>query len=177
MDPEVMFKEAKKMRKMSMLARKETSWYTYIESLEDFRVIDFLGRGTFGDVFLAQSTSTKLAVALKCLDKDALITGRQHHFVKREIAALQIMNHPFIVKFYNVFTSSRKVFLAMEYIKGLELWTYMLKFAGAGPYGGLPIAQATLYAATLLLALEHIHAQGYIYRDLKVRPAHASSNM
>lgn len=53
-DPEMLFKEAKKMRSMSLLARKETPWYTYIDSLVDFEVVSVLGRGTFGDVFEAK---------------------------------------------------------------------------------------------------------------------------
>lgn len=80
-------------------------------------------------------------IAIKCLDKDALIDGKQHVFVQREVAALQLMNSPFIVHFHDVFTSARKVFLAMEYIPGVELWTYLLKYGGTGPYGGIPIEQ------------------------------------
>ena len=87
---------------------------------------------------------TGLLVAVKCLDKDALIEGKQHLFVQREIAALQLMNSPFVVHFHNVFTSSRKVFLIMEHIQGVELWTYLLKYGGGGPYGGIPIKQVNI---------------------------------
>lgn len=96
---------------------------------------------------------TGLSVAVKCLDKDALIEGRQHLFVKREVAAVQIMNSPFIVRFHNVLTSARKVFIVMEYINGVELWTYLLKYGGSGPYGGIPIEQVCLLALSIALIL------------------------
>ena len=140
-DPETLFKEAKKVRSLSLLTKKEQWRYTIIESLEDFTVVSVLGAGTFGDVFEARCRKTNTVIAIKCLDKDALVESRQHLFVPREISALQLMNSPFIVDFHAVFTSSRKVFLAMEYIEGLELWTYLLKFAGSGPYDGIPVEQ------------------------------------
>lgn len=168
-DPEELFREAKKTRHNSMIARTGTGWFTYIHSFDDYSIVDFVGRGTFGEVYSAVSKTSGAYIAIKCLDKDALIQGKQLHFVKREVAALQLMNHPFVVKFYNVISSARKLFLAMEYIPGIELWTYMLKYAGNGPYGGIPIDQAIIYTSTILLALEHVHSQGYIYRDLKVK--------
>lgn len=98
------------------------------------------------------SLQTGLSVAVKCLDKDALIEGKQHLFVQREIAALQLMNSPFIVHFHSVFTSSRKVFLIMENIQGVELWTYLLKYGGDGPYGGIPIKQVQLLIIAFVLS-------------------------
>ena len=57
-----LFTEAKKMRSMSMLARKDTQWFIHIDSLEDFEVVSFLGRGTFGDVFGARSKKVSIRV-------------------------------------------------------------------------------------------------------------------
>jgi serine/threonine protein kinase len=45
-----------------------------------------------------------------------------------------------------------------------------------GPFGGIPIHSATLYAATIILALEHIHDQGYTFRDLKPENLLIASN-
>lgn len=45
------------MRSQSLLARKETYRFRYIPSLEDYTAVAILGRGTFGDVFAAQSKS------------------------------------------------------------------------------------------------------------------------
>lgn len=48
------------MRSLSLLARKDTQWFMHIDSLSDFQVVSFLGRGTFGDVFGAQSEKVVL---------------------------------------------------------------------------------------------------------------------
>ena len=57
----------------------------------------------------------------------------------------------------------------MEYIPGIDLWTYLYSNENKhnGPYGALPLASTSLYGANILLALEHIHSQGFCYRDLK----------
>jgi serine/threonine protein kinase len=65
-------------------------------------------------------------------------------------------------------TPLRVIFL-LEYIPGIELWTYLYHYKGAirGPYGGLDMVSVATISGSILLALEHIHSHGYAYRDLK----------
>lgn len=56
--------------------------------------------------------------------------------------------------------SARKIFLVLEFISGGELWSYLYDQTSnikKGPYGGCELTEATLHAATVILALEHIH--------------------
>jgi len=139
-------------------------------SLSELEVIKALGSGTFGSVVLARHKDTDRLLALKCLDKDAIIKSSQVQYVKREIISLQKFCHPFVAEYYGVLLSPRKVIFMLEFITGGEVWSYLYKpppGAIKGPFGGLPVKEATLFAATICLALEHIHGLGYAYRDLK----------
>lgn len=161
--------ETQKTRRKSIEFRAMLKSMRPTYALADLHITKRLGSGSFGDVYLAETKKDKnRKVALKCLDKDQLIEASQHHFVKREVSLLQLLKHPFVIEYYNVANTARKVIIVTEYIAGIELWTYMLEHAGSGPYGGIPIEHTTLYAATILLALEHIHDHGFIFRDLKV---------
>lgn len=167
-DPDSVIQQIKRNRYLTTTSRKDAKLATVVRSLEELNILDFLGRGTFGAVYLAESSKNKMKFAVKALDKESLIASKQHNFIKREIIALQLMHHPFIVDFYRIFESARKIYLLMEFVPGVELWGYMLKYSGSGAYGGIPIEHAKMFAANALLALEHIHNQGYVYRDLKV---------
>ena len=140
-------------------------------SLDGLELLQPLGRGTFGSVFLCkQSAHSDRYMALKCLDKKALVEAGQHHYVRREIIALENFQHPFLASYYGVLLSPRKIYLVLEFIPGGELWSYLydhLQEKDRGRFGGLELEQATHYAATVILALEHIHGLGYSYRDLK----------
>jgi len=114
----------------------------------------------------------KGALALKSLDKAALVENSQQGYIRREIAALQTCDHPFVVEYYGVTIRStattilllclnfilgvcwtpRKLFILMEHVPGGELWAYLhgngdaaaLKYE-KGPYGGLHKNSAALY--------------------------------
>ena len=145
--------------------------------LEDLVITGPLGKGTFGSVHKAHviSDQKKTSIALKCLDKRAVVEGNQQAYIKREISALQVCAHPLIVEYYGICWSPRKLFIRMEYIAGGEFWNYLHEdlpedqkpeFA-KGPYGGLTVNATALYIGNVVIALEHIHKKGYVFRDLK----------
>jgi CRP-like cAMP-binding protein len=154
--------------KSSML--EAPSDITFFDStLSDFTLVSTLGRGTFGQVYRAKQKSVTKEVALKCLDKSALVESSQHDYVRREAIALQHFSHQFIVEYYGILESPTKIIFMLEYVRGVELWTYLYenKSLDRGPYGGTKMSTSVLYAGCILLALEHIHQHGYAYRDLK----------
>lgn len=148
-------------------------------SITDFRIECLLGKGTFGHVYLGRDSRSDRFVALKCLEKKALVESSQQQYVRREAIALQHFTHPFIVEYYGVLTTPLKIIFLLEYIPGIELWTYLYQTKNRlkGPYGGLDMTTATLFAGSILLALEHIHSQGYAYRDLKPENIIIGSNL
>lgn len=169
-DTEKQIQLASERRKAAAKARRESLSTLSCNQLEDLSILQPLGQGTFGSVFLCQPKQSSKLMALKCLDKHALIQSSQHPYVRREIIALQTFQHPFIAEFYSVMISARKIFLLLEFISGGELWSYMYDShitRTKGEFGGIGLRECTLYAGTVLLALEHVHGLGYSYRDLK----------
>lgn len=161
-------------RKATAKARRLSLADFHCQSLADIAVYHPLGKGTFGSVFLCEYKFTNKLMALKCLDKRAVVESGQHMYVRREIIALSNFQHPFLAEYYGVVLSRRKICFLLEYIPGGELWSYLYdekhrenKERLIGEYGGIPLLQATLYVGTILMALEHVHNLGYTYRDLK----------
>lgn len=158
-------------RRMTASARRISLAPFQCDSLGDVDILQALGKGTFGNVFLVLHRRTAKHMALKCLDKKAVVENGQHRYVRREIFALQNFQHPFIADYFGVVLSRNKICFLLEFIPGGELWSYLYDEEGhskrKGEYGGIPMADVVLYAGTVVLALEHIHELGYIYRDLK----------
>lgn len=86
--------------------------------------------------------------------------------VKRVLAEQEILssaNHPFIVSLYHSFQSQDHVYFIMEYCSGGEFFRALQSWPGKC----LCEDEARFYAAEVISALEYLHLQGFIYRDLK----------
>ena len=146
-------------------------------SLADFQLLQTLGTGTFGRVFLARSlphhshrhhaTSRESSpipprfYAIKILIKSELVRLKQIEHTNSERLILSTVHHPFIISLFCTFQSPKYLFMCLDYVIGGELFTH-LRHAGRF----VPDV-AKFYAASIVLAVEYMHSQGIIYRDLK----------
>lgn len=140
---------------------------------ESFFLKETLGTGTFGRVRLVMykdSAKAKASVssvnipkifALKILKKSEILRLKQVEHVKAEKSILMMICHPFIVNMYSSWQDSTSVYMVMEYVIGGELFTQLRKV------GRFSNSTARFYAAEIVLALEHLHDQDIVYRDLK----------
>jgi len=141
-------------------------------TLDDFEIRRVLGTGGFGKVFLVSKTSGAQKgkfYAMKVLKKAVIVRNKETKEVEREINfyaklerdVLASVRHPFIVDLKYAFQARNKVYLIMEYLAGGELFMQLQKERM------LMEDTAIFYLSQVLLALEHLHTQGIIYRDLK----------
>lgn len=129
--------------------------------LDDFELKAVLGKGSFGKVMLVCKKDTQEVFAMKVLRKEAIIAGNQVQHTKAERSILQEVGNPFIVKLHYAFQTQGKLYLILDYVRGGELF-YQLKQEGL-----FSEERVRLYAAEIILALQHLHEKNIIYRDLK----------
>lgn len=130
-------------------------------SLDDIKIIETIGTGTFGRVCLCRYKNTDKYVAMKILAITDVIRLKQVEHVKNEKNILCDIRHPFIVNL--LWYTSNEVFLYMvfEYVSGGELFSYLRSV------GRFSTVSSVFYSAEIVSALEYLHARNIVYRDLK----------
>lgn len=131
-------------------------------SLEAFTTISVLGKGSYAKVLLVKKKDTGQVYAMKILKKKAVFEKHQerHVIAEREILS-RMNNNPFFVRFYYSFQNETKLFFVLEYCPGGELFNLIQTRGKIGE------AHTRFYACQIVLAIEALHAQNIIYRDLK----------
>jgi len=132
-------------------------------SLDDFKVLKVLGKGSFGTVVKVVQKSTNNIFAMKVMSKKELIRKKALRHIRRERSVLEYVSHPFVVGLLHAFITEAKVYLVLEYCAGGDLHQHLM----AADHSRFPEPQARFYTAELVLALEYLHELGVIYRDLK----------
>lgn len=120
-----------------------------------------IGKGTFAKVKLAVDADTGAAVAMKVLDKAAILNHRMHHQIKREISIMKIVRHPNIVRLNEVLAGQAKIYIILELVTGGEM------FDKIALQGKLCENEARKYFQQLIDAIDYCHSKGVYHRDLK----------
>ncbi|CAJ1944813.1 unnamed protein product [Sphenostylis stenocarpa] len=119
-----------------------------------------LGHGTFAKVYHARNLKTGQHVAMKVVGKEKVIKVGMMDQVKREISVMKMVKHPNIVELHEVMASKSKIYIAMELVRGGELFNKVSK-------GRLKEDVARLYFQQLISAVDFCHSRGVYHRDLK----------
>lgn len=133
------------------------------ESLGQFNVGEELGKGAFGQVFLATHRLTGERVAIKMMDVVAANKQDEKNDIrnKREIEYLSKFHHNNIVQVYQVIKAGNFMNIVQEYISGSELRKYV------DEKKGLDEKEASVFFQQLLASIEFIHKLQICHRDLK----------
>ena len=129
--------------------------------LKDLDNIKELGSGNFGSVNLVRNKKNKQFYAIKALDLDQIKKENLEVCVELEKNVLLKTDHPFIMKMVKYLKNDYYIFFINEYIKGKELWDVIRDI------GLLNKEQTQFYIASMLLAINHLHKNKIIYRDIK----------
>src|SRR4051794_2682947 len=125
-----------------------------------YTLIDMLGQGGMGRVYLARDTRLNRRVALKILSPERVNNPRAIARFQREARVGAQLQHENLVRIYDEGESGGKCYLVMEYIAGK---TIGLMIAEGGP---LPPSVAARLARQVALGLEHAQQKGLIHRDV-----------
>lgn len=130
-------------------------------SINDFEIVRVIGQGAFGQVMLARKRDDNKVLALKKLSKEDMIRKRQSLHVRAERDVLVKMNNPWIVQLHYSFQDEKFLYLAMEYLPGGDLMTWLMQKKI------FTLEETRFYMAELVLAVESIHKMNCVHRDLK----------
>lgn len=119
-----------------------------------------LGQGNFAKVYYARNLQTGQSVAIKVIDKEKILKVGLINQIKREISVMKLVKHPNVLQLYEVMASKSKIYFAIEYAKGGELFKKVAK-------GRLKEDVARNYFQQLISAVDFCHSRGVYHRDLK----------
>ncbi|KAI0820791.1 kinase-like domain-containing protein [Trametes gibbosa] len=132
-----------------------------------------IGKGSSGRVRLARHTKTGQYAAVKIVSKTALLNSRMSlcslgeeadrilHSIEREIVIMKLIDHPNIMRLYDVWETSSELYLILEYVEGGELFDYLCN------KGRLSASEALTYFHQIIAAIDYCHRFNIAHRDLK----------
>ena len=130
--------------------------------LDDLNYICKLGQGSFGQVCLVENKKTNYLYSIKAISINQIISNELTDTLLLEKQILLNIDHPFIVKLVKSLKDKTYIFLIMEYIKGKELYKLYLENDVFSKF------QSQFYSASMLLAINYLHQNHIIYRDIKM---------
>uniref|UniRef100_A0A3Q1ALU3 MAP/microtubule affinity-regulating kinase 3 n=1 Tax=Amphiprion ocellaris TaxID=80972 RepID=A0A3Q1ALU3_AMPOC len=126
----------------------------------NYRLLKTIGKGNFAKVKLARHVLTGREVAVKIIDKTQLNpTSLQKLF--REVRIMKILNHPNIVKLFEVIETEKTLYLVMEYASGGEVFDYLVA------HGRMKEKEARAKFRQIVSAVQYCHQRRIVHRDLK----------
>ncbi|KAJ3881272.1 Pkinase-domain-containing protein [Lentinula edodes] len=138
-----------------------------------------LGQGASGRVRIARHAKTGQMAAIKIIPKNLLASRaeglnlagaeaeRQEQSLRREVVLMKLIEHPNIMKLYDVWDLPDELFLVLEYVQGGELLEYLSKAIESGQKS-IPLSQALSYFQQIILAVSYCHRFNVSHRDLKL---------
>jgi len=130
------------------------------KTLSHYKVLEKIGQGGMGEVFLAQDTTLDRKVALKFLPEEMQQDSTSKKRFLREAKSAAALDHPYICHIHEVGEVEGKSFISMEYVQGETLKDKLAQ-------GPLPLKDALEKATEVAEALEEAHKQGIVHRDVK----------
>ena len=131
------------------------------ENLYNFSILSQLGKGSFGEVFLVRNQINSKLYAMKVIDKERMAGKNLIFYAMTERNVLSQIKHPFIVSLNMAFQTSEKLFLILDYCSGGDLSVQLQREKRFSE------SRARLYLCEIILALEELHCNDVIFRDLK----------
>ena len=132
-----------------------------ISSIDQYKLGEKLGEGTFGTVYLATHKLTKQKVAIKIIEKKKLRKEIDKIRLEREITILKKLHHSNIINLYSTIETNSQIYLIQEYASGKELFDYIIQKKK------LCEKETLKYFQQIISGIEYIHKLGICHRDLK----------
>lgn len=135
-----------------------------------YKLLKTIGKGNFAKVKLARHMPTGQEVAIKIIDKTQLNPGSLQKLF-REVRIMKYLDHPNIVKLFEVIETEKTLYLVMEYASGGEVFDYLVA------HGRMKEKEARVKFRQIVSAVQYCHQKHVIHRDLKAENLLLDCNM
>ncbi|KRT86421.1 protein kinase, partial [Oryctes borbonicus] len=135
-----------------------------------YKLLKTIGKGNFAKVKLAKHVPTGKEVAIKIIDKTQLNPGSLQKLF-REVRIMKMLDHPNIVKLFQVIETDKTLYLVMEYASGGEVFDYLVL------HGRMKEKEARAKFRQIVSAVQYCHQKRIIHRDLKAENLLLDSEM
>ncbi|OGU71250.1 MAG: hypothetical protein A2V93_12795 [Ignavibacteria bacterium RBG_16_34_14] len=130
------------------------------QTISHYKILEKLGEGGMGVVYLAEDTKLERKVAIKFLPRHISVNSEERERFKIEAKAAASLNHPNISTIHSIEEVNEDVFIVMEYIDGEELKNKIKS-------DPIPIGEVINIAIQIAEGLEAAHKKGIVHRDIK----------
>ncbi|XP_078516655.1 serine/threonine-protein kinase MARK2 isoform X11 [Lissotriton helveticus] len=154
--------DSKSTNKSNML-RNRNAISTSVDDqphIGNYRLLKTIGKGNFAKVKLARHVLTNKEVAVKIIDKTQLNSSSLQKLF-REVRIMKVLNHPNIVKLFEVIETEKTLYLVMEYASGGEVFDYLVA------HGRMKEKEARAKFRQIVSAVQYCHQKLIVHRDLK----------
>src|SRR5436853_1244203 len=131
-----------------------------LETISRYRILEKLGSGGMGEVYLAEDTRLGRKIALKLLAEELTQNRDRLNRFDQEAYAASALNHPNILTIYEMGDEGGRHFIATEFVDGQTLRTRLSR-------APMELSEVLNVAIQIAGALEEAHAAGIIHRDIK----------
>ena len=132
-----------------------------LKMISDFKLIKTIGEGTFGKVKSAIQITTGQTVSIKILNKNRIKDKQNMERIMREIKILKSINHPNLLKLYQIIEDNQRYYLVTEYANNGELFDLIV----SKKY--LSENEASIFFTQLIYAIEYLQKNKISHRDIK----------
>ncbi|WFD27143.1 hypothetical protein MNAN1_002139 [Malassezia nana] len=160
-------------RPQTRLEREKKRHYNDPPNVGPWKLGKLIGQGASGRVRLAMHSRTQQMAAVKIIPKQMLINSRMSLRdlsakqdkltlgIEREIVIMKLIEHPNLLGLWDVYETSKELFLVMEYVAGGELFDFLVA------RGRLPADEARMYFRQIIFGVDYCHTFSICHRDLK----------
>ena len=135
------------------------------KKIEDFEILQILGKGSYGFVAKIRSKKNKKIYAMKQINLEKVSSEKEKELCLQEITLLQQLNHSNVNRYYKTFNYNPYIYIIMEFMDNGDI----SGFINAHNKFKIPVREEEVWNILLqcLNALSYIHKRGVIHRDIK----------
>lgn len=142
------------------------------DTIGPWKMSSTLGIGSTGKVVIAHNENTGQQGAVKIISKSVfnaqgstIIGGNDPdvlpYGIEREIIIMKLLNHPNVLRLYDVWETTKDLYMVLEYVEKGELFNLLVE------RGPLPESEAVRFFRQIIIGISYCHALGIVHRDLK----------